>query len=284
MFNSYTDMLDLVKEGLAVSREKDNLVLFKYSRKAFHSGALAKDSRLLECRGHVYDKTTGSIVQTPFRKSFGYLENNWWREAKPDDIVSVYTKHNGFMAAVTDYQGDILVTTTGSFDSPFVELAKKHLGPIILNADHRDHLVTILYEICSPEDPHIVDEKPGAVFLGSRFKNGAFFPSYNTFLGNFKFKDALKLAETATNEGFMVYHTNDKTHSSPCKVKTQVYVVKKLLMRAGQERLERILSGNSVHKKYLPLLDHVRKNKDDFHSMEEQVRRKFLEDFLKTID
>jgi hypothetical protein len=268
-------MKDLVNEGLAQEKVFGDLSLFKYSRKAMQSGKLHSDSRLMECRGHVYENTTGKIIQTPFRKSFNYLENNWWREAQPNDKVSVYKKFNGFMLSLTTYQGEHLITTTGSFTSDFIELGKKYIAGVVQPAQY-DMQWTNMYEICATEDPHIVYEQPKAVFLGSRFKDGKFHPAPSTMIGVMRLKDALELAKEDKGEGFMVYHNADKTFTAPCKIKSAGYVAKKLLMRAGPARLKTLdfRYYPETHKHYL---DAVRDNLNFFENLEEQERRAFLE-------
>jgi hypothetical protein len=279
MFNTYAIMKKLVEEGLAQEKVFGNLTLFKYSRQAMQSGKLHTDERLMECRGHVYDNTTGAIIQTPFRKSFNYLENDWWRAAKPTDKVTVYKKYNGFMLSVTTYEGEHLVTTTGSFTSDFIELGKKYIKSA-LEAPLYDMEWTNLYEICATEDPHIVYEEPKAIFLGSRFKDGKFHPAPKTQVGVMQLKDALELAKEDSGEGFMVYHRDDKTFTAPCKIKSSGYVAKKLLMRAGSARLKSLdfRYYPETHKHYL---DAVRDNLNFFENLEEQERRAFLEGLNK---
>jgi hypothetical protein len=67
----------------------------------------------------------------------------------------IWTKKcNGFMAALSGS----LVTTTGSFDSDFTRMASEYVSDVGIKE-------TLLFEICHPNDPHIIPEKAGAYLI-----------------------------------------------------------------------------------------------------------------------
>lgn len=161
-------MDELVDRGLVQSRTRGDLTVYKYKNKVFYDDLWDADPALIEARGIVFDDD-GYIVQRPLKKVFNDGERG--RTPLPDDTpVIASQKVNGFMAAVTMYQGDVIVSTTGSLDSPFVQLASKYLrdNPAVVNV--LDAETTLIFEICDPDDAHIIDERQGAYLLAMRDK------------------------------------------------------------------------------------------------------------------
>ena len=247
-FNTYEEMQELKAKKLVTSRVNGNLTTFKYARKVMYDYLWDTDQRFLEARGHTYDNRNGQLVQATPRKSFNYLENNWWREAKPDTLVQLYKKYNGFMACATIFEGKLLVSTTGTTTSEFADIAKREITKF--KATHHsssmlheiEHRASSLFEIVVPEDPHIVFEaKQGAVPLGWRYKDdGMFIPH-----GDYKemtLADAIEFTQKDRGEGFMVYNLEEEDsivrYNTPCKMKTPYYVGKKKLMRMTARNVE----------------------------------------------
>jgi hypothetical protein len=286
MFNSFETMQDLVKRKLATAKTQGNLTLFKYAKNVMYGYKWNEHPELLECRGHVYDNQTGQIVQAAPRKSFNYLENGTWANMPMNTEVSLYKKLNGFMAVATIHNGELLVTTTGSFDSEYVQWAK---GEILKTEDvnfcHSNS--SFLFEIVVPQDPHIVAEPVGAHFLGWRAKGtGRFVAAYTdvvTSYFNITLAEALKIAEQDRGEGFMMYNESD--WSQVCKLKTPYYVGKKKLMRMSPKNVELLYTNDQWVRDNLPSywLDAGLVIPDHFYMQEwidlpEQDRRKFLEE------
>lgn len=237
--NTYGQQLDLVQRGLAHVSINANLSTFKYSRKVMYDYLWHTEPLLLECRGHTYDNQNGTLVQLPFRKSFNYLEDNYWADVPLDTPVQMYKKYNGFMAAATLYDDQLIVSTSGTTDSSYADIARKHIET--LDSSVRPLVIskgwTALFEIIDPEDPHIVEEAYKLRYLGCRAKDtGQFLPSGDYIecsLGR-----AMEITQEDRGEGFMVYRLDDEMRLSPCKMKTPYYVGKKKLMRMTPNKID----------------------------------------------
>jgi hypothetical protein len=202
---------------------------------------------LLECRGHTYDAETKQLVSAAPRKTFNYLENNTWADKPMETRVKLFKKYNGFMACLTIHKGEIVVSTTGTTNSNFALLAKKMILKEMTcnNVSGKQKLqswpegCTWLWEICHSSDPHIVDEKQGANYLGCRdHKTGIFTPvswygSDNHY--DLSLAEALQKVQSCRHEGYMTY---DKITDEVCKLKSPYYVHKKKLMRASAPKVE----------------------------------------------
>jgi hypothetical protein len=277
-YPSLKQMQQLVADKLAIQKlYGDDLVMFKYSRKAMFDYMWFKRPELMECRGHVYRLSTGERVVHAPRKSFNYLENDWWKDVPLNTEVRIDKKFNGYMACVTLVDGDWLITTTGSFDSEYVKHAQNMLTghPALENEDNID--CTLVFEICDSKfDPHIVEEQDGAHYLGSRISNGNWlaYSTSNTVIG-ITLGEAIQLAERDHGEGFMVYQLQgDPLYNRPCKLKSPYYIGKKMLMRATPyfkiDRLPKMWKNAP----YL-IQDHYLWS--DWCELPEQERRLFLE-------
>lgn len=247
----------LVSQGLAKKKinEELGLVTYKYAKKVMYDYLWDKHPELLYCRGHVYDMNTGRLVIAAPKKSFNYLENGTWKDKPLDTPVSIYKKYNGFMACATMHDGKLLVSTTGNTSGQYVEWAKGYIQNYY-NAE-RDrygswvmpHGITDLFEIIHPEDPHIVHEEVGAVFLGwTSMSNPYKFEPALDEAGNAQFTslgEALEIVKTVKHEGFMVY---DEITGEVCKLKSPYYVGKKKLMRANAKSVANMYSNPLVYE------------------------------------
>ena len=146
------------------------LYVLKYSKKVFYDGLW--NEYLEECRGTIVDRDF-NVVSRPFTKVYNFgIEKNA-PVLSGDTLVTAYRKVNGFMVAVTWCNDDILVSTTGSTDSPYVSMAKEMMLKHQCWEDWRFTVrnaegMTLLFECVHPGDPHIVVENPGMYFLGWR--------------------------------------------------------------------------------------------------------------------
>lgn len=282
---SYQEQLDLVKRGFAKVSTNGNLSTFKYARRVYYANLWNVISGITECRGHTYDNTTGEIVLAAPTKTFNYGENNHWLNAPLDTPVVLYKKYNGFMAAVSSYDGQIVIGTTGSTKSDFAALARTVLVDTYTETGlHRmfdsNERYTRLFEICHNTDPHIVDEECGAHLLGTRdHATGRFDPcgrAIMTTLG-----EALQLAKNERDiEGWMVYHADHGI----CKLKTDYYIDKKRLMRMSAQRVKlmynnpmNVIQSLSRHWKFAvePIIAYH--TETTWAESTDQQRREFLE-------
>lgn len=284
---NYDQQMQLVMRGLATLKNDGKYTTFKYARKAMYEYLWHEVPQLLECRGHVYSNTTKEIVQAAPRKSFNYLERNYWKDIPLDTPVEMYKKINGFMVCATMHDGELLVSTTGTTTSDYAMWAKE----LILHSDELYHGIiddeyTCLFEVVVPQDPHIVQERQGLHFLGSRNKNSGNFTPFGEAI-RCTLEQALEIAKHDRGEGFMMYRMQvDGTYNYKecCKLKTDYYVGKKKLMRMTAKNVElmyknpdSIAAGSPKMWYDVPDLIASNINKDAWLGMSDQQRRLILE-------
>ncbi len=266
----------------------DNMFVLKYKRKVFYDNLW--NEYLEECRGTIVDGDF-NIISLPFKKIY-----NYGIEAKAPHLslgteVIAYRKVNGFMVAMTYHNGEVLVSTTGSIDTIFVQRAKEFITEALKDyvLMYRDY--THLFECVHKDDPHIIPETEGLYYLGKRLKKwgskvihtdtdldgscpGSYWlPPLRMTLG--KLRDRVK---TNKQEGF-VFYTHEGISS---KIKSPYYLVKKLFARGNVENLLARNIKNAIDEEYYPLVDHIKANREEFINLDEQARlawiRKYLED------
>jgi hypothetical protein len=278
----------------AKSSEKyPNLVVMKYKKKVFFDNLW--DDVLSECRGHVYDKTSGERVVNSFTKVFNRFERD--TDIPRDETVTAVQKINGFMAAVTYVPSlnECVISTTGSLDSDFVGFAREMLSIRVMKIISKmykedNRAVTWLFEIVHPEDPHIIKEKTGAYLIGCRYVDsddpyisdgdvefsldvvaeqmGVHRPKWKIC----RFSDVVQEVKTCKHEGFVVY--SEKT---ALKMKSPYYLSVKLLARKKDIMS---LDKSKVDEEYFALIDYC-KQYPDFNEMEEQDRIFIMRTFLE---
>jgi hypothetical protein len=287
MLLTYEQQLNLVKQKLAtVSRNEElGLDTFKYHRRVMYDYLWKKHPEVMECRGHTYDIHTGELVLAAPTKSFNYLEDGYWEDKPLDTSVKVFKKINGYMATLAVRKGNVIVGTTGSTKSDYAKWAKELLLKDLPDCYDWDDGRTWLFEICVPQDPHIVQEKFGSHYLGYRQgpSNSKFYaPGEYVPVGHFvdvmTLSAAIKLAKTDRGEGFMLYDSNMQC----CKLKTPYYVGKKKLMRLSQSNTLKMYSKGVVDglpEMWEDAVSAVVKayNAQGWIDTDEQDRRKFLE-------
>ena len=113
----------VAESGLVNMKPAGNdIFVLKYKKKVFYDGLW--NDYIAECRGSIVDANF-NLISYPFTKIYNYgIEKE--APVLPDDTkVTAFRKVNGFMVAMTVHNGELLVSTTGSTDSPFVDLAKE---------------------------------------------------------------------------------------------------------------------------------------------------------------
>lgn len=300
---------DLVSKGLVkkktyTSGEFKGLSVLKYSNKVFWENLWDQDSRLLDCRGMVVD-SDDNIVVWPFTKIFNHLENG--TDLPKDMVVNAARKVNGFMAAVSSYNGELIVSTTGTLDSDFAKLAKGMIMeectnlPMLLSCVEEPK-TTFIFEICAPSDPHIVPEKAGVYLIGVRFHKDKLtsmlsekaldliakefgFKRPETYI-NMHFSDILEMSKECKHEGFVLRAATGQ-QDLLLKIKSPHYLAKKFLMRGGKNKWDMIWGNpeeakKKVDEEYYNLLNYLRDNysKEHWECLHEQFRREIIEDFF----
>lgn len=280
------------------SKRYPGLFVMKYAKKVFFDSLWNTDSALLEARGHVED-AKGNIVIRPFTKIFNRFENG--TDIDRDETVVAIRKVNGFMAAATYVPavGEVVVSTTGSLDSDFVGYAEKYMTDdvkkkIAMHYQMTGKSRTWLFEICHPDDPHIVPEKEGAYLIGMRDVSdetpyfstaakeeeldhyakiaGVMRPQWQVI--NFGF--VAKAAKICKHEGYVVYGQESKT---ALKIKSPYYLTLKLCAR--KKDIES-LDKSKVDEEFYDLIDYVKELGDEFTNMNEVARLGVMASYIQS--
>jgi predicted kinase len=280
-------------DSLVSIKEQNGLFIHKYKKKVFWNDLWGTDPRLKEARGLILDKQ-GNIVQYPFTKTFNYKERGV--TIPLHHRVLGVVKINGFMAAVTKYQNEILISTTGSLISDFVAMAKEILPPITALQNKLRDDITYLFEIVHPNDPHIIDEESGAYLLayreksyGSEYHKGAEVDEMAKFLGagiktpnwiETTFEELLAHNRNFKKEGYFVYDLESKTI---LKLKSPWYLTNKFIARTKD--LSKIWAKD--YKQYFeeevyPICEflQMKYSLENFSSFDEQTRLSIIREFF----
>jgi predicted kinase len=228
------------------------LRVLKYSRNCLHESLW--DYAAIEMRGLVIDDDH-QIIAHPFTKMTYLGEKLGSVEAIhiPDDAVVQFThKINGFMGAITATEKyGVLYSTTGSLDSNFAEMIRRHVPE-----DWAELNRTKLYEICDPEDPHIIEEGVGAYYLGSRKLGDSAITWSNQAVEETTLKNLKDNLKWSTYEGVVV---RDPATGTLLKLKTRYYSLIKKIARMHVDNLPRFLNdtralmhtfGEDLHNLY----------------------------------
>lgn len=274
----------------------DNLYVLKYTRRVFYNNLW--NDFLEECRGTIVDADF-NVISRPFTKIYNYGVEDRCPVFDKSTSVTAYRKINGFMVCVTWHNGDVLVSTTGSTTSDYVQLAKEMMMNHMDWTDWQIEVcgsqgLSLMFECVHPDDPHIVPEQPGMYFLGFRENTwGSQVKGYGVDVANL-WKDyaenvlncyapeslVLPLDELQTisrhvkHEGYVAYTQQNESF----KIKSPYYLVNKALARKKD-----ILSLNKalVEEEYYPLVNHLTEIKDRFNALSEQDRLVYMRQFLE---
>lgn len=240
-----------------------SLRVLKYNNRVFYKNLWTEE--LTYCRGTVIDKDW-NVVSMPFTKIFNYTEIN-----APDfndkEIIIASRKINGFMGVATIYENELLVSTTGTIDSEFADLARKWIEPFENTIRLYPTEYSFIFEIVdSINDPHIVPEKygDGVYLLNVRLKN---WNSSQRCVSedvlddiaddcNFKrpdwekttFKDIKKKVLTCNHEGYVVYSVDGKRE---IKFKSPYYLIIKFLGRMSDKKVDMMYENVIEFKKMI---------------------------------
>jgi hypothetical protein len=278
----------------------DGIFVLKYKKKVFFDNLW--NEYLEECRGTIVDADF-NVVSRPFTKVYNYGIEKQAPVLAGDTRVTAYRKVNGFMVAMTWYNGDILVSTTGSTDSPYVAMARemmlKHQSWIDWQFAVRGAGgYTLMFECVHPEDPHIVVEKAGMYFLG--WRENAWESKVHGYGSEMVWRDFAEddlkchtvesyhttIAElqaevkAVKHEGF-VFYTEDNTSS---KIKSPYYLTSKWVAR--NPRTDKLVDTKrdikqNLDEEYYPLVDAIRANIVEYTAMDEQARLAWVRNYME---
>jgi len=283
----------LNEHELISKRYSGLFTLFKYKTKVFYNSLW--DNTLLKARGVVFD-IAENIMQHPFDKVFNYLENGTAKNIKDHEVFTAVEKMNGFLLNVSynPYENNLLVSTTGSLNSEFVDMGKELIskenlyGPLFQYL--REHNITLSFEAIHSKDPHIIKyDTEGLWLIGARERvesaksmtehevsdiANEISSLYNVNIKRprvFKstFGNLKKLAKTKKIEGYMIRNGNDYI----CKFKTHHYLTIKFLSRMNEGKIKFMFNNTKEFKK--------NSDEDVFMLIDKLVSSVYLEDFIQ---
>lgn len=293
---------ELIAKGLVKQKRYDNgLSVFKYTREVFYKALWNEDPLLLEARGMVLDDD-GNKVIWPFTKVFNHYENG--TELDLDTVVVAPRKVNGFMASARYWKGELVVSTTGTLDSDYAKLALSYiekLEGIEIMASN----ITVLFEICDPSDPHIVEEEAGAYLIGGRYMQNTMHEGEMLTEGQLDvwanligakrpalllgtFRDVLNTLQTCKHEGFMVRLATPE-QPTVMKLKSPHYLAKKFLMRMGQKKVDFMFTNKeeflkTIDEEFYSIVHHITRwyDAETWGSKTDAERRAKIEEYFET--
>jgi hypothetical protein len=272
----------------------DGIYVLKYSKKVFYDALW--NEYLEECRGTIVDADF-NVVSRPFTKVYNYGIEKLAPVLDPNTVVNAYRKVNGFMVAVTWYNDDLLVSTTGSTDSDYVKMVRE-----LIDAERyrkvcsKWYNTTFMFECVHRNDPHIIPETEGMYLLGYRPKSWEASPTnpdpklLRMLAVEF---DTLPVEHHVTTVGSLVEEVKGVSHEgfvfytesgASSKIKSPYYLTSKWVAR--NPRTDKLVDMKNDIKKnldeeYYNLIDAIRLNIVEYTAMSEQARlawvRKFME-------
>lgn len=253
--------------------ESVNLAVAKYKRNVFFDNLWDSYPETKKARGSVFDAVTGRQIVFPMDKCFNYLENGAGIALRDDQEVSIFKKLNGFMVNLT-YNSlyGWIVSTTGDAVILGNETTNKYLAwaceAITDDVKARYHAIasksskwlgrsyTLTYELCHPEDPHIVDEEFGLHLLCLQAEGDVHVPldGMKVNMQKMAFVQLKELLANVQHEGFMVY-SGDRLLF---KMKSPYYLAKKWIQRRNGDLLWSPLYKERMDEEYYPIVQRIR--------------------------
>jgi hypothetical protein len=270
----------------------EGIFVLKYTRRVFYDNLW--NNYLEECRGTIVDADF-NVVSRPFTKIYNYGVEANAPVLSGDTMVDAFRKVNGFMGSMTWHNGKLLVSTTGSTDSLFVDMIEELMGENRYKfEDHCEFYkdYTWMFECVHNSDPHIVPEQSGLYLLGYRKKTWDSVVERDAFaLGSFaetlgthrvdafcvSMDKLQEMAKTCTSEGY-VFYTQD---GSSAKIKSPYYLTAKWVAR--NPRTNKLLTKafkEQIDEEYYGLLENIRANIETYTALSEQERLSWVRDYL----
>jgi hypothetical protein len=267
----------------------DGIYVLKYKRRVFYD-SLWNDF-LEECRGTIVDEDY-NIVSYPFTKIYNYGIEDKAPVLSLDTSVTAWRKVNGFMAAITWHNNDLLISTTGSTDSPYVAMIRE-----LIDVERYRFVCsqyptkTFMFECVHKNDPHIIPETEGMYLLGWRekcwnsviettdlFNIAMKFGCMTSEISTVTMSKLLDLSKKVKHEGFVAYTEDGQSF----KIKSPYYLIKKFVSR--NPRTDKLMNPQvkqTIDEEYYPLIDYIRDNITEFTALDEQARLAWVREFLE---
>ena len=299
MFQTELRQYALDNPRLVKMRQSDRypgLSVLKYSKRVFFDNSW--NNFLEECRGAVIDSDF-NLISYPFTKIYNYGIEHRAPVVAPDTKVTAFRKVNGFMAAVSWYQGDLLISTTGSLDSEYVDMVRELIHSKYNYQDwclffgRRDmENMTFMFEVCHRNDPHIIPEKEGLYLLGYRenvwhspvLHDSFMLRELSAELGCFAPECVVtnmarlqELAKEVRHEGYVAYTQDGMSF----KIKSLFYLTNKWVARNPRtDKLMREDFKKQIDEEYYPLLAAIQADIEAYTAKTEQERLAWVREFL----
>ena len=117
-----------------------------------------QEEHQLYAKGIVYNPHTWELASLPLIKIYNHGEKeesiklSKELDKSPAVSVKMMEKADGTMIQAFKYNGDLIVTTRGMFDSEYTQAARE----ILENTEIEDH-ATLIFELIHPDFKHVVD-------------------------------------------------------------------------------------------------------------------------------
>ena len=267
------------------------LFVLKYRKNVFYDNLW--NDYLEECRGTIVDEDF-NVISRPFTKIYNYGIEARSPKFADDVRVAAFRKVNGFMCAVTWHDGDILVSTTGSTDNDYVNMARELLDiEKCRKVCSKYKTYTFMFECVHRNDPHIVPEVEGMYLLGHRANTwnskvvpdatgldefADLFGAHRVESFTIRMDDLVKLSKTVRHEGFVFYSPSGIS----AKIKSPFYLTNKWMAR--NPRTDKLLTKEfkeQIDEEYYGLLEHIQENINEFTALSEQDRLGYIRKYLE---
>jgi predicted kinase len=316
-----TTLNQLNKEGLVSDGWKkdengqknphpDGFKIYKYSKKVHFKRLWKTHPALEKARGIALD-IAGNLIVHPFDKLYNYGEYDVGANVAPTQKVQVVEKLNGFLGCISPhpFRNELLVSTTGSFTSDFIQYIKDFIDPATeSNLLHyfKNNKTTLMFEVIHPEDKHIIDYETkdhGLWLIGARglkLHDTVFtekqLDNLGTKLGfrrpfwyESTFGEVLTSLQNSELEGFMI--RNADNDEPLMKIKTNYYLVTKFVGRMGPKMVEMMFKNPEVFKEknmdeeFYPIVDKIVKSveQDTFNNMESKARMDLVRNIVNEV-
>jgi predicted kinase len=299
-FKLWTELRRLKDESLVYANVDPGtgMTLFKFTKDVFWNAKWGESPVLMKLRGLVMDQA-GNIVQHPFDKIFNRKENGTGDDWAPDRRVIAVDKLNGFLGCIgwDPFRNDLLITTTGSFDSDFVCYIKELLDPKTtgkIKGFLSKNPATLMFEVIHPNDPHIIHYGPemmGLHLIGGR-NLGENDPHWtedrlDEIAGQIglrrpkwremRYDEVLASVQSLKHEGYVI--RNVETQVPEMKIKTPYYLITKFLGRLSTNKVKHMFGNpdnfkRTIDEEFYALVDNITGtyNMEDFLAMSDNTR------------
>jgi hypothetical protein len=286
------------------------LYSLKYSSKLFRSGEWDETNTYL--RGVVVDADY-KIVARPPEKLFNLGIEKQAPSIHRDTMVVALNKVNGFLGAVTydRLSSRLILSNAGSCDPTFIGYFKDMIRYHNIEQDlfdlarqYEGH--TLVFEVCHPEDPHIVPENKGLhlidiVLINEAITLESYEPEHlyltviptlaellninhviNDFDSPIRFSDVRDKSKEIRHEGFVVRSVDGLQKG---KIKSPYYLSCRFLARIPKDRLMECLSNGKAKQRageeFFGFIDSLSGKEEHFCSLSEQDRLNYVRNYFE---